>query len=262
MIRSLFLPNEGEQWAAIDFSQQEPRILVHYAAVFNEWKGGGMDGVEEFVEGYNENADLDFHSMVAEMADIPRKQAKTLNLALLYGMGKNKMAAQLDISVSEAGYLMQHYHARVPFVKQLQQGVTRRLEANRSNGSVRSLMGRKCRFDKWEPSSFGIHKALPREEALVTYGQTTQLKRAFTYKALNRLIQSSAADMTKKAMLRIYESGVVPLLQIHDELACSVQSAEQAQDIARIMEQALPLRVPNKCDIDLGPSWGEAKPLE
>ena len=261
MIRSLFLPNEGEQWAAIDFSQQEPRILVHYAAVFNEWRGGGMDGVDEFVEGYNENADLDFHSMVAEMADIPRKQAKTCNLAMMYGMGVTKLSHQLDVSLEEAKELMQQYHARVPFVKQLMQGVTRRLENSRSNGSVRSLMGRKCRFDRWEPASFGIHKALPREEALVTYGTTTQLKRAFTYKATNRLIQASAADQTKAAMLQIYESGVVPLLQIHDELACSVQSAEQAQDISRLMEQALPLKVPSKCDIDLGPSWGEAKPL-
>jgi DNA polymerase I-like protein with 3'-5' exonuclease and polymerase domains len=261
MIRSLFLPNEGEQWAAIDFSQQEPRILVHYAAVYNEWKGGSMDGVDEFVEGYNENADLDFHSMVAEMADIPRKQAKLINLAMMYGMGKNKLAAQMDLSVSEAGDLMQQYHARVPFVKQLQQGVMRRLGHPRSNGSVRSLLGRKCRFDKWEPASFGIHKALPREEALVTYGTTTQLTRSFLFKSLNRLIQSSAADQSKAATVDLYKSGVVPLLQIHDELACSVESAEQAQDIARIMEQALPLRVPNKCDIDLGPSWGEAKPL-
>jgi len=149
----------------------------------------------------------------------------------------------------------------VPFVRQLMQGVTRRLEHPRSNGSVRSLLGRKCRFDKWEPAAFGIHKAMPREEALVTYGQTTQLKRAFTYKSLNRIIQASAADMSKAATVDLYKSGVVPLLQIHDELACSVESAEQAQDIARIMEQALPLRVPNKCDIDLGPSWGEAKPL-
>ena len=261
MIRSLFLPNEGEQWAAIDFSQQEPRILVHYAAVYNEWKGGSMDGVEEFVEGYANNPDMDFHSMVADMADIPRKQAKTCNLAMMYGMGVTKLSHQLDVSLEEAKELMQQYHARVPFVKQLMQGVTRRLENSRSNGSVRSLMGRKCRFDRWEPASFGIHKALPREEALVTYGTTTQLKLAFTYKATNRLIQASAADQTKAAMLQIYESGVVPLLQIHDELACSVQSAEQAQNISRIMEQALPLKVPSKCDIDLGPSWGEAKPL-
>jgi DNA polymerase I-like protein with 3'-5' exonuclease and polymerase domains len=260
MIRSLFLPNENEQWAAIDFSQQEPRILVHYAAVFSEWKGG-MDGVEEFVEGYTNNPDMDFHSMVSDMAEIPRKQAKVINLAMMYGMGKNKLAAQMDISVSEAGDLMQQYHARVPFVKQLMQGVTRRLEHPRSNGSVRSLMGRKCRFDKYEPASFGIHKALPREEALVTYGQTTPLRRSYTYRGVSRLIQASAADMTKKAMTDLYESGVVPLLQIHDELACSVKSAEQAQDIARIMEQALPLRVPNKCDIDIGPSWGEAKPF-
>ena len=261
MIRSLFLPEEGEQWASIDFSQQEPRILVHYASVFSDWKGGGMEGVEEFVEGYTNNPGTDFHTMVAEMADIPRKQAKVINLAMMYGMGKAKMASQLDISFDEASALTQQYHARVPFVRQLQQAVTRRLENPRSNGSVRSLLGRKCRFDKWEPTSFGIHKALPREEALVTYGQTTQLKRAFAYKGISRLIQSSGSDMTKKAMVDLYEAGVIPLLQIHDELDCSVLNLQQAQKISTVMEKAVLLKVPNKCDIDIGRSWGEAKPV-
>jgi len=104
-------------------------------------------------------------------------------------------------------------------------------------------------------------KAMPRYESSGTYGTTNQLTTSLPFKSLNRLIQSSAADQSKAATVDLYKSGVVPLLQIHDELACSVESAEQAQDIARIMEQALPLRVPNKCDIDLGPSWGEAKPL-
>ena len=262
MIRSLFLPEEGEHWAAIDFSQQEPRILVHYAAVLSDWKGGGLDGVDEFVEGYNNDPDMDFHTMVAEMADIPRKSAKTINLAMMYGMGVTKLSHQLDISLDEAKDLTKQYHKRVPFVKQLMQGVSRRLEDARSNGSVRSLKGRKCRFDLWEPKGFEMKKALPKEEALVTYGQTTQLKRAFTYKALNRLIQASAADMTKQAMVNLYNQGITPLLQIHDELDCSVKDIDAARDIARIMETALELRVPSRCDIDLGASWGEAKEIE
>lgn len=257
MIRSLFLPEEGEQWASIDFSQQEPRILVHYASVFSDWKGGTLEGIEEFVEGYN-NPDMDFHTMVAEMAGIPRKQAKVINLSMMYGMGKAKLAQQLDISFDEASALTQQYHERVPFVRQLMQGVTRRLEDNRSNGAIRSLIGRKCRFDRWCPRGFELKKALPKEEALATYGQTTQLKRAFAYKGLNRLIQAGAADMTKKAMVDLYEAGVIPLLQVHDELDCSVQNLPQAQKIAAVMEKAIQLKVPNKCDIELGPSWGEA----
>ena len=262
MIRSLFLPEEDEQWAAIDFSQQEPRILVHYASVLSDWKGGGLEGVDEFVDGYKNNPDMDFHTMVAEMADIPRKSAKTINLAMMYGMGVTKLSHQLDISLDEAKDLTKQYHSRVPFVKQLMQGVSRRLEDARSNGSVRSLKGRKCRFDLWEPKGFEMKKALPKEEALATYGQTTQLKRAFTYKALNRLIQASAADMTKQAMVNLYNQGFTPLLQIHDELDCSVKDLEEAQKISGIMETALELKVPSKCDIDLGPSWGEAKEIK
>ena len=264
MIRSLFLPEEGEQWAAIDFSQQEPRILVHYASVFSQWKEGPtLRGLDEFVEGYRHDPDMDFHSMVADMADIPRKQAKTINLAMMYGMGQRKLAEQMDISIDEAKQLIHQYHDRVPFVKQLMNGVSRRLEDSRSNGSVRSLKGRKCRFDRWEPSGFGqVQKAMPREEALATYGQTTQLRRAFTYKALNRLIQASAADMTKQAMVDVYREGKTPLLQVHDELACSVKDREEAHHIARIMEHAVKIEVPSKCDIDLGPSWGEAVEIE
>jgi len=180
---------------------------------------------------------------------------------MMYGMGVKKLSEQLDISTEEAKELTNQYHDRVPFVKQLMGGVSRRLEDSRSNGAVRSLKGRKCRFDKWEPRGFELKKALPKEQALATYGQTTQLRRAFTYKALNRLIQASAADMTKQAMVDVYQEGVTPLLQIHDELCCSVKDAEQAQHVARTMEQAITIRVPSKCDIDLGPSWGEAKEI-
>ena len=259
LIRSLFLPEEGDQWAAIDFSQQEPRILVHYAHVYGRSRGMPLEGAADFVEAYNTKPDTDFHSLVAEMANIPRKQAKTINLGLIYGMGVNKMSEELDIPVEEAKGLVKQYHARVPFVKGLMTGVTNRLNEKSSEGSLRSLGGRKCRFEMWEPDTFAMTKALPYKEAVDAYGPTTRLKRAFTYKALNRLIQASAADMTKQAMVNLYKAGKLPMVQIHDELAMSVKNIEEAREIARVMETAIPLEVPNVCDIEIGPSWGEAK---
>jgi len=259
MIRSLFLPEEGEQWAAIDFSQQEPRILVHYAHVYGESRNLPLEGALDFVEAYNEDPSTDFHTMVAEMANIPRKQAKVINLGMMYGMGVGKLSEQLDISMDDAKELIGQYHKRVPFVKGLMNGVMNRLNDKASSGSIRSILGRKCRFDRWEPDTFAMNKALPYQEAVQEYGATTRLKRAYTYKALNRLIQASAADMTKKAMVDLYKEGLVPLTQIHDEIAMSVKDKEQAKYIADIMTKAVPLQVPNKCDIEIGPSWGEAK---
>jgi DNA polymerase-1 len=178
---------------------------------------------------------------------------------MMYGMGVNKLSDQLDIDVEEAKELVKQYHERVPFVKGLMGGVQNRLNAKGSGGSVRSILGRKCRFDLWEPDTFAMNKALPYKEAVDEYGPTTRLKRAYTYKALNRLIQASAADMTKQAMVNIYKTGRVPLIQIHDEIAMSVKDAEDAKSIANIMENAVPLEVPSKCDIEIGPSWGEAE---
>jgi DNA polymerase I-like protein with 3'-5' exonuclease and polymerase domains len=258
MIRSLFLPEEGEEWASIDFSQQEPRILVHYASVFGRSRNVPLRGVEEFVHGYNNNPDMDFHTMVADMAQISRKQAKTINLGMMYGMGVNKLSEQLDIPIDDAKTLINQYHERVPFVKMLMRGVTDRLNDKASKGAIRSLKGRKCRFDLWEPDTFEMNKALPYQEAVLEYGPTARLKRAYTYKALNRLIQASAADMTKQAMVNVYENGIVPLIQIHDELAISVKDKEQADSVARIMEDSIPLEVPNACSVEIGKSWGTA----
>jgi DNA polymerase I-like protein with 3'-5' exonuclease and polymerase domains len=258
MIRSLFLPEEGQQWAAIDYSQQEPRILVHYAKAYGDSKNTELKGLSEFLEGYTNDPKMDFHSLVAEMAEIPRKQAKMINLAMMYGMGVNKLAEQLDIDKAEAKTLTDRYHERVPFVRQLMRGVSSRLNDPRSSGSIRSLRGRKCRFDLWEPDSFEMHKALPREEAIAAYGATTRLVRAYTYKSLNRLIQASAADMCKQSMINLFQTGVVPLVQIHDELCFSVENREQAEKYAEIMEQAVLLEIPNRCDIEIGRSWGEA----
>ena len=233
--------------------------MVHYAHAYGKSQGYEMKGVKEFVEGYTNDPDMDFHTMVADMAQIPRKQAKTINLGMMYGMGVNKLSDQLDIPVDEAKTLIQKYHDRVPFVKLLMNGVMNKLNDRTSSGSIRSILGRKCRFDLWEPDTFAMNKALPYKEAVNEYGPTTRLKRAYTYKALNRLIQASAADMTKQAMVNIYSEGIIPLIQIHDEIAISFTSNEQTKRVANIMEEAVKLNVPSKVDVEIGPSWGESK---
>jgi DNA polymerase I-like protein with 3'-5' exonuclease and polymerase domains len=94
------------------------------------------------------------------------------------------------------------------------------------------------------------------EEANKKYGGMGKLRRAFTYKALNRLIQGSAADQTKKAMLDCYEAGLTPMLTVHDELCFNVEGQEQATQIKEIMETGVPLKVPSKIDVDIQDDWG------
>jgi DNA polymerase I-like protein with 3'-5' exonuclease and polymerase domains len=250
MVRSLFLPEEGQLWAANDFSSQEPRLLVHYATLLD------LPGAERMAEAYRSNPDTDFHQMVADMAGIQRKAAKTIGLGLMYGMGKQKLANSLDLPLDEAGELIQSFHMNVPFLKGTVNAVMKRIEHPASNGSIRTLLGRKCRFPLWEPVEYGINKALPREQAVVEYGP--RIKRAMTYKGLNRLIQGSAADQTKAAMVALNKAGFRLLLQVHDEIAVSVENKEQAQEAARIMAEAVSLEVPSRVDVEVGPSWGEA----
>ena len=188
------------------------------------------------------------------MADIPRSQAKTINLGLFYGMGKNKLQAELGVSKEDAEDLFRTYHDKVPFVKMLMESVSRRAQ---DRGYVRTLLGRRCRFPLWEPNQFGIHKPLKHEEALLEHGPG--IRRAFTYKALNKLIQGSAADMTKKAMVDLYKEGIIPHIQVHDELDISIESADHADKIKQIMEGAVALEVPNKVDYESGANWGNIK---
>jgi len=246
-IRSLFIPEEGCQWGVFDYNQQEPRLVVHYATLQN------LSGIDEVLEAYKKG-EADFHSIVSEMADIPRTQAKTINLGLFYGMGKNKLQAELGINKERADELFKQYHHRVPFVKQLMNAVMQRAQFS---GKIRTLLGRLCRFHLWEPNQFGIHKALPHEAALAEHGPG--IRRAYTYKALNKLIQGSAADMTKKAMIDLHKEGIIPHIQIHDELDISIHDQNQANKIREIMENVVTLEVPNKVDYECGPNWGNIK---
>lgn len=251
LVRNLFLPEEGELWASCDFSSQEPRLLMHYSGMLK------LTGSETMRDAYIEDPRTDFHQMVADMAGIKRKMAKTIGLGMMYGMGRKKLAESLDMGSDEADVLIKLFHAKVPFLRGAIDAVTRRVENPSSGGALRTLLGRKCRFPLFEPVAWGVNKALPYEQALIEYGP--RIKRAMTYKGLNRLIQGSAADQTKAAMLALHKAGFTVLLQLHDEIVVSVTSEEQAREAGRIMASAVELSVPCIVDVEIGNSWGSAK---
>ncbi len=249
-IRGLFLPEEGSVWGSFDYSQQEPRLATHYA--FNL----GCDGAEDVVNIYNKDANADFHDIVSKIANISRTNAKTINLGLLYGMGVKKLAEELKFDKDLVKDFLAKFHKQIPFIKDLSNRVSQ--YAN-STGYVATLKGRKCRFELWEPTSFGVFKALPYDQAKEKYGRHHALQRAGTYKALNRLIQGSAADQTKQAMVDLYNEGMVPLVQIHDELTLSIDGSKETKNkIIDIMTNCVKLAVPSKVDCETGKSWGDA----
>jgi len=280
LIRSLFIPEEGCKWGTFDYSQQEPRLVAHYALRF------GLDSAAPISEAYQEDPKTDFHQIVADMAEIDRKEAKTINLGLFYGMGKAKLQNELNVSKDKADELFNTYHGRVPFVKQLMNKV---MTAAQSKGQIKTLLGRRCRFPKYEPilrgSDWGTFVPAEDHDTMLelkemgphlkdrdgnilkdtkgnpkkNYWHNNSTRRAFTYKALNKLIQGSAADMTKKAMVDLYKEGLIGHIQIHDELDFSIESDSQAKKIKDIMENAVDLKVPNKVDYESGPNWGEIK---
>ena len=280
MIRSLFIPEQGCKWGCFDYSQQEPRLVAHYALRY------GLPSVNTIADSYDTDSSTDFHKIVAEMAEIPRSQAKVINLGLFYGMGKAKLQAELGVSKFKAEELFDKYHLRVPFVKQLMNEV---MKAAANKGQIKTLLGRRCRFPKYEPilrgSDWGKYIPPEDEERMQdlqkmgpylkddedeilkdkdgnpkkNYWHKNPTRRAFTYKALNKLIQGSAADMTKKAMLELYKEGITPHIQVHDELDISVINDLEADKIKDVMENAVDLKIPNKVDYEAGPNWGSIK---
>ena len=275
-MRELFIPEEGCKWGSFDYSQQEPRIVVHYAIKLS------LGGTESLKEEFDRD-DADFHQIVADMANISRKQAKTINLGLFYGMGKIKLQRELGLDQKQAKELFNEYHGRVPFVRQLSQDL---IQFAKENRLLFTLYDRFCRFDKWETTNKEWNPETNRfnEVPLYTEQQAREAFKAemldkfkedkidpnymdyferyytpaFTYKALNRLIQGSAADMTKKAMVDLHEKGMIPHIQIHDELCFSITDHEP-ELIKSIMEQTIPLEVKNKVDYEYGSNWGSIK---
>jgi len=288
-MRELFIPDEGCTWGSFDYSQQEPRIVVHYALTIYPYKNPNVEmpnnlreSLERIEKSYK-TSDVDFHQVVADMAQIPRTTAKTINLGLFYGMGKIKLASELNLTKPQAHTLFNTYHEKAPFVKKLSQDL---IEFAEDNKLLFTLGDRFCRFNRWETrdrewnskiNRYDPVDILTEEKAKIAFKAelldkfkdsiadnymkdfTNYYKPAFTYKALNRLIQGSAADMTKKAMVDLYEQGILPQIQIHDELCLSIDSEEKAKIVKTTMEMAIPLKVPNKVTYKKGTNWGNIK---
>ena len=271
IIRGLFLPEDGEQWCAADYSQQEPRLTIHYAAERGCTRG------QEAADRYNTDPDTDYHNFVASLVfgSVFTKQerniAKMINLGLAYGMGGAKLCKKLgfttvrkvgknnqeyEVAGPEGQAILDKYHKEVPFIKELSQQYAQ--HAN-NHGYLTTMSGRRCRFSAWEPLSGG--RALPYADAVRVYGQNN-IKRAFTHAALNRKIQGGSADMVKVSIRNLWRAGICPLVTIHDENGVSVPNKEKAKEVMEIMKTCVKLRVPLKVDGDLGPSWGEAKPMK
>jgi DNA polymerase I-like protein with 3'-5' exonuclease and polymerase domains len=288
-MRELFIPDEGCTWGSFDYSQQEPRIVVHYALTLYPYKNPDVkmpnnlrESLERIEKSYK-TSNVDFHQIVADMAQIPRTTAKTINLGLFYGMGKIKLASELNLTKPQANTLFNTYHEKAPFVKKLSQDL---IEFAEDNKLLFTLGDRFCRFNRWETrdrewnskiNRYDPVDILTEEKAKTAFKAelldkfkdsiadnymkdfTNYYKPAFTYKALNRLIQGSAADMTKKAMVDLYEQGILPQIQIHDELCLSIDSEETAKIVKETMEKAILLKVPNKVNYKKGKNWGSIK---
>lgn len=255
IIRTLFRAPEGLGWAKLDYSQQEPRILLHFAYLMK------LLGAEEARQRYIDDPSTDFYNLMMEMASIERTPAKDLYLGRCYGMGADKLAVKLKTTVDEAYKILNNFDNKLPFIKGLNDKCNSLAD---QRGFIKTLCGRKRHFNQWEPYSFkaaaGIGKdAFPvnsREEAMEKW-KGIGIRRCDTRLALNSLIQGSAADMTKAAMVRVYEqTGFVPVMQVHDELNYLLRNIDQANEIKYHMETCVDLTVPIKADLDWGQAWG------
>lgn len=257
LIRSIFIPDLGHsRWRRFDLSQIEYRFLVHYAV-------GPM--AEAVRQQYLNDPDVDYHELVRMLIKastnllLDRKPTKNINFGLVYGMGIPKLTRSLGLDRAGGKELFKAYHAGAPYVAATMDAAME--EANRT-GVITTILGRKSRFDLWEP----IHNqkkriALSYAKARQSYGP--DLKRAYMHKALNRRLQGSAAELMKMAMLQCYEDGVfnetgIPRLTVHDELDFSDEGGHDSAflEVKRIMETAIPLSIPVRADYEAGPNWG------
>lgn len=250
LIRSIFVAEQEQRWWKFDWSQIEFRLAVHYAGLMK------LRGIQAVIDQYHQDDTTDYHQVVAAMTGLPRSQAKSINFGLIYGMGVPTLCYQLGVERDEGERLLWQYHDQVPFVKPLYQEASSRAY---NKGQIITIEGRRRRFNVWERHGQYHNGEQP--------DHTWQ--RAFTHKALNSLLQGSAADIMKKGMVQIWESGVcdvlgAPHLTVHDELDGSVvpdkQGLEALQHVKRIMETCVELLIPLKADGgQLGANWNEAK---
>jgi DNA polymerase-1 len=224
-VRKLFIPEDG-RWVCADQAQVEYRIFAHYAKA--EW----------ILEEYRKNPWVDFHTIVMHMirkvkADIDRDRTKDLNFAFLYGAGIGKIAVMLGISYGEAQSLMKTYKRMFPEADTLMK-VASKLASRR--GYVKTILGRRGRFPD----------------------------KQFLHKALNKVVQGSAADSAKKKLIALHkcrkETGFVMRFPVHDEINGDSPDPKCTEMVTEVLnEQSIPFRVPILWAVKTGATWAEAK---
>jgi DNA polymerase-1 len=226
-LRGLFIPEEGQDWFKGDESQEEVRILAHYAM------GEGADTIRKM---FCNDPNIDFHQMCANMIGQPnnRKKAKGITLGTMYGMGKDKMARQLKVSLEEGTAFRDMYYERMPFLKNT---FSTAAKTCKQRGYVKTILGRRRRIKD----------------------------KNFCYKALNAIIQGTAGDILKKASLDCWNAGIfnvlTPHLFVHDELDGSIPRTKEGQEALKELkwhfENCIKLKVPLVFELSQGANWGE-----
>jgi len=271
LIRSCFIPEDGQLWCSIDYKQQEYRLIVYIAERYR------TTGAAKAADRYRNDPNTDFHQYVSDITRLERRRAKDTNFAKAYGAGIAKFALMTGLDEEEARDVYNQYDAELPFVKEIADRYSR--IAN-THGYITLIDGARNHFNHWEPAQRDWNrewefkrdnKDIDTSPCLIEeynhrkndknhpwYGEKP--KRSFTHKAFNRMIQGSAARQIKKAMVDLDKAGFQPVLQLHDELCFSLDNEKQAKECAEIMEQAMPqITIPMLTDVKLGSSWGQLK---
>jgi DNA polymerase I-like protein with 3'-5' exonuclease and polymerase domains len=244
-IRNLYIAEDGCQWAKCDYNSQEPRLQIHYG-LLKEYEGS-TQAKEIFANGGK------LYNLIQDATGVSYKDSKTILLGISYGMGKNKLSDFLGITLENTEKVLDDLNKALPFLSMINRDVKAKAGAR---GYIKTLLGRKARFNWWMPrNEYGAKPVKGFEAATRAYPSTT-LTRAFTQKALNRLIQGGSADQAKKAMVDMKKAGLIPCLPVHDEINRSNCLNEKEANLQKeIMEQTIQLRIPSVVDLDLGRSW-------
>ena len=255
-IRTLYIAEPGSLWGSFDYSSQEPRLQVHYALLGR--RGVPLEGAKEAKQSCADGIKL--YTFFEKATGLPYDTCKMLCLGISYGMGVDKMAQQLGVSEHECREILQKFNTKAPFLRMLFDDCNSRCS---QRGWIKTILGRRSRFDFWSPGFYedknGRRVPYTPYKGIETarkHYPNEQLNRCFTTKGLNRLIQGSAADQTKAAMVELDRCGYDQRLQVHDEINIMLETPEDAPKIREIMETIIPLKVPVVCDVDLGKTWG------
>ena len=264
-IRQCFLPEEGEQWGKLDYASQEPRLATHYANLARgvedgrRWRLGRggeatrpLPGAADMVAKYNANPTLSLHRETAKLMGLENYDAaKIINLAIMYGAQGKMTCNQLglptkwietrsgkviEVAGDEGQALLDKHHASLPWVRGLAEIAK---DAAEWRGYVKTILGRRIRFTKRDMND----------------------KLMFTYKALNNIVQGSAADQMKTAQVGFRRAGIPILVVVHDDANLSLPRGAGGQRIlaqaSDIMRDAIQLSVPSLAESKVGETWGD-----